>query len=59
MAREKGKGSREQCCGSGMIFFFFSDPCPVPDPTFQKVSDPIPDLYPDPDPDPSPDPDPV
>jgi hypothetical protein len=31
---------------------FFSDP--DPDPTFQRVSDPIPDL--DPDPDPTPDP---
>ncbi len=46
------------------IFFLFlscsfSDPCPYPDLTFQKVLDPIPDLCPDPDPDPSPDPDPV
>ncbi len=35
--------------------WFISDP--IPDPAFQRVTDPIPD--PDPDPDPTPDPDPV
>ena len=35
---------------------FFSDPYPDPDPTFRRVSDPIPDPYPDPDSTPDPDP---